>query len=213
MSRKAPNEHASETPIGKLATGNDGCIYQVVLRKDGTKYWKRTILVPGKYKIKSSKNKILVGEIYIDNGGPVFNVTDEFLKVLARKPKSIRSGKGLSQGNAYVFGKLYSTGYYLAGSHNNDGAQTGILNSANIKSDEFAKIHDFKLWKKLYFREKFKRWEDRTTLSEVRKTISNRILFVGDTDGGDVGANIFIHLDNGNIDSIIIDNNCIIPGI
>jgi hypothetical protein len=55
----------------------------------------------------------------------------------------------------------------------------------------------------------FLRWDNRAALREIRRRVSERIVFVGDTAGGDVGAHLFLHKNGGQIDSIIIDNNCL----
>jgi hypothetical protein len=40
----------------------------------------------------------------------------------------------------------------------------------------------------------------------IHKAGFTDILFLGQTIGGDVGANIYVHINNNEIDSLIIDN-------
>lgn len=225
--RPSPTAHAADTPVNTQAKGSDGFIYICTERTNKTKYWKKTILATGKVPAAKGKHVIAVGEvsspiILSGLGGVQLKVTDNFLEVLKKKPKYISK----TGGNAYVFGLMPTTEskYYFAGHHGNDGAQTGILNLSGLTrkdmtqkpkqyrtyySDEMTSIFNYDKWLKIYMPSKkvFHDWENRQLLPKVHHEISDRIIFVGTTHGGDVGANVYVHLNNKKeIDSLIIDN-------
>jgi hypothetical protein len=217
--RKSPIAHAAKQIAGTYAKGTDGNIYVVTERKDGTLYWKKTILadtkIPKKYP-KTSKHLIAVGEvsstIISARGFSVhIKVNDDFYSQLKKKPKAkICKDKGMLLGNAYIFGPLYKNGYVHLGYHGNDAAQTGLLDMTKITKNELDKITAYEPWTEIYLaKKKVTPWDDRSKLPIVQKQISPRILFVGETIGGDVGADVYVHLHNNEIDSLIIDNNCL----
>ena len=130
-------------------------------------------------------------------------VTNDFISVLKNKPKCITE----KDGNAYIFGERHAHGKYaLIASHGNDIGQTGLVDLTDITENDIENINDAKAWNWAY--PKFD-WDDRKALKELQKT-ADRILFVGQTVGGDVGAKLYVHRDkSGDIDSMVIDNNCL----
>ncbi len=68
-----------------------------------------------------------------------------------------------------------------------------------------SKVSDMVLEKYGYSGRKIIPWENRAALRRVRKDYPH-ILFMVDTDGGDVGAHLYVHKTSGQIDSLIIDN-------
>lgn len=212
--RKSPAAHAADQPIQTRMTGSDGFVYVVRRRDDGTQYWYKTLLLPAKMPKYVGTHKIAVGEvsssIIMSPYSLQLKVTPAFLKVLRKKPKYI-SRRGSGHDNAYIFGPLYHDGYYLAGEHGNDVAQTGILDLQQITDDEIATITDYKKWVKIFIPKgsgSIRPWDERPLLKQARKTISPRIIFVGTTHGGDVGADVYVHFNRKKeIDGLIIDNS------
>lgn len=223
--RPSPSIHAADTPVNTQAQGSDGFIYICTERANKTKYWQKTILASGKVPAIKGSQVIAVGEVSspIVLGGIRLKVTDKFLEVLKKKPKYISKG---GSKNAYVFGSMPTaeSKYYFMGYHGNDAAQTGILDLSGLSvkdltqkpkqyrvyySDELTSIFEYDKWLKIYMPSKkvFHDWEDRKLLPKVQREISNRVLFVGTTHGGDVGANVYVHINNKKeIDGLIIDN-------
>lgn len=207
--RPSPTIHASSQPVGTRLPGSDGFVYVVQERKDKTKFWRKTIVLASKMPKISGQNKIAIGEVsssIIDSGFSVqLKIMPSFLEVLRKKPKYITN----NQSNAYIFGHMHTSGYYIAGSHGNDVAQTGILDMQKITKDELTSIQDYNKWLKIFMpsKKEFHDWAERPLLKQVQKDISPRIIFVGTTVGGDVGANVLVHLNNKKeIDGLIIDN-------
>ena len=51
-------------------------------------------------------------------------------------------------------------------------------------------------------------WEEPRVLRLVQKELSKNVVFLGETDFGDFGADVYIHRDgSGKVDSVIIDND------
>jgi hypothetical protein len=139
-----------------------------------------------------------------------FEVTEAFYDILCTKPKYIKRDNG----NAYIFGKIYDgTEYIYIGRHKNDVAQTGLIDITNMAKQDLEKIQCcYNIWLQIYKKYKLD-WNEYQALEEVKMKISDKILFIGITLGGDVGANIFAHYNSNNeIDGLIIDNNCLFPG-
>lgn len=148
-------------------------------------------------------------------------VTPKFIKILRRPPRIATCDPGIDAGwhNAYVFGKLFSSNYYYIGGHGNDLAQTGIVQLTGLTEDDIDKFsrnqhidgrkRRYDPWDVVYKDINYD-WDNVNALKQIRKSVSDNILFVGTTAGGDVGADIFAHFDkSGNIDSIIINNGCL----
>lgn len=198
--RKAPKESAAATPIGTKASTEHGN-YTVVKRSNGTKYWKLDKLP------KLKGNKLINVDELCTSILPEINilVSNKFYEILSKKPKY----KSSRDANAYIFGPHFKTGYYFVGYHGNDAAQTGILDITNITKKELTNIQNSDKWFEIYMpnKKEYHSWDERKLLSKVRSEISDRVLFVGYTHGGDVGASVYIHQTGGYVDSLIIDNN------
>lgn len=157
--------------------------------------------------------------------GIEFRVTAAFLGALRRRPKSYANRA--AAGNAYVFGRLRPIATYAClGGCGNDAAQIGLVDVTGLDRKgrkELAGAADEK-FELCYImgggtrRRKLTDWDDRDCLRRLRLELSPRILFVGETFGGDVGADLLVHLaPSGAVDGLIIDNNCfvtseLIPG-
>lgn len=169
--------------------------------------------LPQKDKAKAYRNGLLgIGNIM---------VTPKFLKVLRKPPRKASCGADVNadEHNAYIFGKLYTSDYYFIGRHGNDMAQTGIVQITGLTKDDIKKFSRyqpiegskkmFDPWDLVYKNLDYK-WDNAAALKKIREVISDNILFVGRTYGGDVGASIFVHFDKArNINSIIINNGCL----
>lgn len=147
---------------------------------------------------------VRVGEVYTGSFMKSFvelKLSPAFFKTVTRRPKIMRNKKG----NAYVFGPLFQRlTYKFAGHHYNDGAQTGIV--LMDKNVNLRDITNEAMWDRVI--DMTTQWEDPRVLRMVRKDISKNVVFLGETDGGDGGADVFIHRNSktNKIDSIIIDN-------
>jgi hypothetical protein len=141
--------------------------------------------------------------------GPTFTFNEE----MKRKTNDIREENGFRKncvGNAYVFGPLFPMkGYEEIASHNNDAAATGLIdmdiagNTDTIDEDVYQNV----------FSKYGYDWDDRDLLHEYQEKYP-AVIWIGSTWGGDVGATAYAHYDkNGDIDSLIIDTDCLISGI
>ena len=153
-------------------------------------------------------HNILFTEPYSQDTVPTyvdFQVTDKMYQQLLQEPKAFNNPD--QDANAYVFGPLFPLeSYRFISNHANDGAQTGFIDvdlfDKNIAKDimdlvleEYEKEHDDLSWR------------SRAALLRVRER-APFVLFIGETVGGDVGAELYAHFDErGNIDSLIIDNH------
>jgi hypothetical protein len=171
--------------------------------------------------IKLDGDKIInIGEIESQNRFTCITVrvTESFLNVLKQPPLQYRRpGPPMSReskrrrGNAYVFGPIIENSDYIRlGYHGNDVAQTGVLDATDMKDDEYKQIRKLTKWHQIYHDPNTKectRWDDQECLKKVQAEISPRVLFVGETDGGDYGATVYAHINDKNeIDSLAIDN-------
>lgn len=203
--RKSPQQHAGDYEEGVLKIGEDKHYYIVTGRIDGSKYWRKTILGHNKYKQIKSKNKIKIGELFSDVLTRNYFVTDAFLKVLHNQPMK----KMWKWGNAYIYGNYAKDNWIYVGCHGNDMGTTGIA----LDTGDFQKISnalsEYIIKNKNYPNDN--QWDNVNYLKNIKKNVSDNILFLGATYGGDVGAEIYVHLDKSrNIDGLILDNNCII---
>lgn len=163
-------------------------------------------------------HKILFCEPYVVRarsglrGGVRFAVSDKFYPALLRAPRSLHTRRSTFDiGNAYIFGKRFPLdSYKLVGSCGNDGGQIGFIDLDEFDTKVASSVSDVVLEE--YGMNKVGRlgikatpWENRPALRRVRKIIPH-ILFMGDTDGGDVGADLYAHWTAGKIDGLIIDN-------
>jgi len=131
-------------------------------------------------------------------------VTSKLYAAMKRKP-GIYRGKRSEYGNAYRFGpRLPLSAYTKIGGHRNDGAQTGLIDPSSFQGDDkmlIGNVYEKHGWE----------WEDRKALNKIQKTYPG-VLFIGETDGGDVGADLYGHKNKaGLVDSIIIDNDYFFP--
>ncbi|QGR53644.1 hypothetical protein [Moumouvirus maliensis] len=108
-------------------------------------------------------------------------------------------------GNAYVFGKLYSMkSYKFVHGHGNDVAQTGFLDLDLLKKGVWFKKNEKGEYTEWDDYDSSYDWDDKKSHRAIRKA-NKSILWFGETIGGDVGANLYVHKTGGVIDSIIVD--------
>jgi hypothetical protein len=185
--------------IGETEYGSDNHLYVAKTLK----HWKKTVISKVDVNISNKNNvRIAIGEvasriIYTDRFSVHILIPKSFI---LSNPKKIMEPFG---GNAYVFGQEFTSGYQIAGNHGNDRAQTGILMLDGLTDDErnFIKCPDN--WKNIY---PDYDWDSEDSLHELQR-ICPHVLFIGQTVGGDVGADVLVHYDpEGLVDSIIIDN-------
>jgi hypothetical protein len=130
-----------------------------------------------------------------------FQVTDEFYKVLLKKPKAYKS-YGSNVSNAYIFGKKYDLkDYKKIRTHGNDAAQTGLIDKKLWKDGAYNEVVA-ELNKKFAYT-----YDSAQNVRQVRKLTNGGVIFQGETIGGDIGADLYAHYNaSKNIDSLIIDN-------
>ena len=213
--RSSPSQHASEQKIGTLMKGNDGNMYIVKERSDKSKYWMKTRLAGDqKYKKPVGNNKIIFNSFNLfynyKKNNKIINITDSFLEILKKKPKYITK----PDGNAYVFGKLYDSQYYLVDKYLPNGDAL-IIDATKLTNKDIDKINNFDNVIHCFSPDgKIKnmvKWDNRTALKKVQTLISNKILFIGDIHDN---AYHYCHFNSNNeIDSLIIDNNCLFKDI
>ena len=222
--RKGPEKSATLYKIGTKKIGNDGNIWIIAENKNSVKRW-TLFRKPSKKSLKETNTNYTIRfcepTVYVGTKrrrqDQDFVVTPQFYKILNTKPVSIdeRTPNIVCEGNGYIFGKLYPQNQYVKiGSMANDAGQVGLIDITNVKQkelDDMKTIHD-----KLFSGSPsiFDRYGPNWFNSEIlafAKSISPRILFIGDTVGGDVGANLWAHFSNKEIDSLIVDNSCMFP--
>lgn len=216
--RPSPSVHASEQKIGTCMKGNDGNIYVIKERVDGTKYWMKTRLSAQKKPTKIvGKNKIIFNTFELSynykKNNSVINITESFLEILNKKPKYIVKDKG----NAYVFGKLFDSGYYLIDKHGTSGDAL-IIDVTKFTNKDVEKVSDFtKVIQCFSPDNKIKTmvsWDNRKSLKKVQSNMTDKILFIGDIKFGNGKAYYYCHFNSKNeIDSLIIDNECLFKDI
>jgi hypothetical protein len=156
----------------------------------------------------SSRNVIAVGELMtsliFSDWSIKLKVNDRFLGTLYKAPKSFDSNNS----NAYWFGYNGKDDWIDMGEHGNDVASTGIMLMNGIVDNEEKEIIKATNDNRDYLGKKYKYLYPHQLVLDARKLISERILFVGATIGGDVGASVLIHLDKNNeINGLIINNH------
>ena len=196
--------------------GNDGQIYKSVANLKGVYQWKlrntkTTVSATGMHRIfitepyteRKYKRDNKKSFIYHKH---VLNVTQKFYEILLKKPKYVVCDRG----NSYIFGpKFPIKDYIYVTGHGNDGAQTGLLDYDKwLAHPEDQSYSD--LWHRLYLTKgKMLPWDNRAALKKMQAAFPE-IIFVGETRGGDVGADLFVHRNKrGEIDSLIIENECL----
>lgn len=233
--RKGPADSATAFSAGTEKKGNDGAMWVVIETKTGTRRWKRVVstgtkfagkkrlrirlarkpdprntlhhivfVEPWSFEMKQVSTSPKKGPLsYLDAPVPI-PVNGKFYQTLLRAPKKYK-GHG---SNAYRFGKSFPVNdFKLIASHGNDAAQTGLIDLDRYR-EKSQGVAEYLMMSGLF---KDKPWDDRASLKTLRKN-ARHILFLGDTVGGDVGANLYAHYgSDGNIDSLIIDNNYFFP--
>lgn len=206
---------ARNEQVGTKKIGTDGNVWIVKKRESG-RYWAKTSSQESKKTVqknatsRSSKDKVLLFAEpatfklqYMNwHKGGLFSVTNNFYNVLLRPPVS----KKWEISNAYIFGNKFPTNEYVKiASHDNDVAQTGIIDIELWKNGDYERNSD-KIDK---VNEKYRfSYSSPKNVEIVRKISGGSVLFQGETVGGDVGADLYAHYDkNGNIDSLIINND------
>jgi hypothetical protein len=112
-------------------------------------------------------------------------------------------------GYRYVFGKKYPLSeYYFFEYVGNDIAQIGFINIDDVPNDLVNRtsdeINDFT--DKLYDKHG---GYTRAYIKDFKLAFPST-LFIGDTPGGDIGANVFVHTTkDGDVDSIILEQGTI----
>lgn len=123
------------------------------------------------------------------------------VRLVEMAPKSF-TGKG---NNAYVFGKIPLKGdlakYTRVASIGNDVAQVGLIDIDRITQVDY--IGDLLEW--FYSGQKRWLWYNPAILARVQQILP-WIVFLGDTNGGDVGADLWVRKEGGKVISMIVDN-------
>ena len=140
-----------------------------------------------------------------DGQAVILNVTQGFLDKLRQRPAEYMD----HQSNAFVFGRQRRlAGYEHAGDVFNDVGSVGIV-LIEKNMPPIGQIHG--KWLEFI---KMKN-NPAESLQEIYNHIMAEfphILFIGQTNGGDVGASVYTHLDDdGDIDGLIIDNDYFFP--
>ncbi|AVL94503.1 hypothetical protein ma117 [Moumouvirus australiensis] len=108
-------------------------------------------------------------------------------------------------GNAYVFGKLFSMkSYKFVHGHGNDVAQTGFLDLDLLRKGVWFKKNEKGEYTEWDDYDPSYEWDEKKSHRAIRKA-NKSILWFGETIGGDIGANLYVHKTEGIIDSIIVD--------
>jgi hypothetical protein len=190
-------------------------MWSVATTDSGIRRWQKTKKVsPIVTKVSAARgeHKIAFCEPYVVRdrsglkGSIRFAVSDKFFPTLLRAPRSLHVRRvKFDIGNAYVFGRRFPLGSYTRlGYCGNDGAQIGF-----VSLDDFKATRDISaiVLEEYGFNRSgnITPWDDRSALRRVRRIIPH-ILFMGGTDGGDVGATLYAHQTAGRIDGLIIDN-------
>ena len=227
--RPSPSNSATLYKVGTKKKGNDGETWVIKERSNCSKFWTKYKKESKKTSYKKSSNKRRItrskkpskkASVQSKKGINIIRFTEAYttadrsdnsvdfpisdISILLKSPKSYKERGS----NAYVFGKRYPLKEYeYLGNHYNDGAQTSLINITGASKKELKHIvDDFDKWTDIYKKYKFK-WDNINAIHEVQDEISPRILFVGESVGGDVGMEIYAHYHHGKIDSIILDNN------
>lgn len=136
------------------------------------------------------------------DGQVVFlNVTPGFLEKLKQKPATFEDDRS----NAFVFGRPRRLrSYEHAGEIFNDVASVGIIIIDNETPTEEAIMAE---WRALLKSNRTEPDFVRSLYDGIRAKFPH-IVFLDQTNGGDVGASVYTHLDaDGDIDGLLIDNN------
>lgn len=220
---------ARNEEVGVVRKGKNNKQWIVKLRNNGSKYWalhsygassKKTKKLEIKSKAKVHERIYTIrfcepfttgvvesGEIW---GSCDIKVDDYFYKVLTKKPSSFRVIGDELEGNGYIFGSFFPLSEYkLLAQHSNDVAATGLVDVSNATKQELESIPENKEYYRIvdliHKKKQYDGFDDRTLLKVIQEKISDKIIFAGETFGGDVGANLYVHYnDKKQIDGLII---------
>ena len=230
MPRQSPDSHARDHKDETL-TGNDGREWTSLPDKNGVYHWKpassgsRTtesrpirarksstkapvIKAPA---VKSSGNMRLMlcepSTLFFGRRAPKYKAHVEVpVKLVETAPKSF-SGKG---NNAYVFGKIPLKAdlakYTRVASIGNDVAQVGLIDVDRAIPVDY--LGDLLEW--FYSGQKRWLWYNPAILTRVQQILP-WIVFLGDTNGGDVGADLWVRKEGDKVVSMIVDNFYFFP--
>ncbi|MCS5711997.1 hypothetical protein [Candidatus Berkiella aquae] len=222
---------ARNEEVGVVRKGKNNKKWIVKLRNNGSKYWalhsngvaSENIKIPlMKSQTKSKHNKNIYTIRFcepftkgiVENcewyGSFDFKVDDSFYKVLTKNPSSFRIEGDDLEGNGYIFGSLFPLSEYkLLAQHSNDVAATGLVDVSNITKQELELIPENKEYYRIvdliHKKKQYDRFDDRNLLKVIQEKISDKIIFVGETFAGDIGANLYVHYkEKKQIDGLII---------
>lgn len=199
--------HASKQEEGTIMRGKDGMLWVVKVRDTGSHFWaRRSESIKGKTIGKGPICIFAIEPTTFLNPGLTKERVNEMLKrnklvcvsvEFAKKILSSVKRINTKHGCKYIFGPSFPRIEYLfVESPGNDVAQMGLISVGNLFEDISRK--DFKercdklekLGKAFNYE-----WFNRKFLLEVRKLFPC-VLFIGDTPGGDVGADFYVHVDS-----------------
>lgn len=222
--RPSPSVSATSLPVGTRRRGGDGTMWTITETSTGIRRWRKpTVIKNGSTKnsrkVASVSHKILFCEPCAvrsvkDLNTLKFVVSDKFYPTLLRAPRMLHDHTKERGGcNAYVFGRRFPlASYQRLGYCGNDRAQIGFIDLGLFKVKADLDAVDDRV-SEIFGHIKhgdYLPWEDRAALKRVRKAVPY-ILFLGDTDGGDVGATLYAHKTAGHIDGLIVDNHYFFP--
>jgi hypothetical protein len=207
--------HASKTKEGTIMKGKDGNFWIVKIIENGSHRWIRY-----KEKIKSKIiGKGPIGIIIIEpstyldwNDGKeiklelkrmkIIKITNAFAKLILKGPRRTHKKYGYK----YLFGTQFPTKKYkFAYYQGNDIAQIGIISVGDLLRDIQTNYKE-KSEKIQPLDEKFGfQFKNKQYFKEYRKLFPS-VLFIGETIGGDIGANVLVHLtESGIVDSLVLE--------
>ena len=192
--RPSPTEHAADLDRDTEMMGNDGFIYKVSLRKDGSHFWQNLGYTVGKAPSTGNHTIILQGANENNPREMVkFTVNDKFLQQLNQKPKiKIEPKRRIyyfgPKAKSYVkIGDLYIRGDYIMHNSLSQKELHDLTHSAEYR----------KLTKKL------DDLKDYRVTKELRK-LSEKILLVSASACTELANAICVHVDGNYIDALMI---------
>jgi hypothetical protein len=218
--------------LGKKRIGRDRKKWIVKQRKNGSLFWARFVSPKKFLDIKSintkNENKIKLKDIeqkgenskskiyaidFCEPGHVLItkkiNINQSMFDLISKGP-TLKFEKG--DRNAYLFGKKFSLPQYKkVAEHRYNEGRTGLLNVTGISRDEKEKkLIEYEKWHKI-FRKYYYDYDNRNLLNDLRRKISDRILFIGKTfalNSKPPILSFYAHFNKKNeINSIIIDNH------
>ncbi len=124
-------------------------------------------------------------------------VTSEFMNLLRSKlPNDLRD----SAGNAYVFGRLFDSGYHHIGTHQSDIGGTGVVDVTKMTKKQAREIGQHEYWDK-----EIKNYGSKKAMDQVQSHVSKDILFIGSNKFG-LGSEVYVHYNaKHQIDGLILN--------